>query len=423
MLLVVAATLLLIGGRAGAQIALPQLPIPLPLGDVTSELNGVADPLLQTTQSVVGARLTAARNLVRNNPATIEADPGGAPIRRAEVVAYSPTAAALQQALAAGFEVIRRQTLDGLNAEVVVLRSTAGLSTRNALARLRALDPGGTYDFNHIMMASGSVEPVAATAIRTEHTPAADEHFDLGLIDSGVDIAHPVLRPSRIAQAGCNGRASVTAHGTAVASLLVGKSAGFAGGNPGASLLALDVYCGVATGGAVDAVADAVAVLARQHVNIVNISLVGPQNLLLAQVIRAAQLHGILIVAAVGNDGPAAAPLYPAAYAGVIAVTAVGRKLRVLPEACRGTHVQFAAPGADLLAADMRGGLSQVRGTSFAAPIVAGLLSMFRALPGADNESALAQLREQARDLGKTGRDPIYGFGLVGEQFLHNRKD
>jgi subtilisin family serine protease len=85
--------------------------------------------------------------------------------------------------------------------------------------------------------------------------------------------------------------------------------------------------------------------------------------------------------------------------------------------------VQFAAPGADLLAADMRGGLSQVRGTSFAAPIVAGLLSMFRALPGADNESALAQLKEQARDLGKTGRDPIYGFGLVGEQFLHNRKD
>jgi subtilisin family serine protease len=149
---------------------------------------------------------------------------------------------------------------------------------------------------------------------------------------------------------------------------------------------------------------------------VINVSLVGPDNLLLAQSIRALQRRGHLIVAAVGNDGPAAPALYPAAYEGVVGVTGVDGRRRALPEAGRGPQVRFAAVGADLPAAGLHGEYVAVRGTSFAAPIVAGLLAA--ALPAPDSAAAaaaVAQLAAQAVDLGARGADTTFGSGLVGE--------
>src|SRR4029077_8983492 len=85
---------------------------------------------------------------------------------------------------------------------------------------------------------------------------------------------------------------------------------------------------------------------------------------------------GHIVVAAVGNDGPAAPPLYPAAWPGVVGVTGVDDGNRVLVEAQRGPQVKFAAPGAKMAAAKRPSGYTLVRGTSFAAPIVAGLLAL-----------------------------------------------
>ncbi|WP_031310193.1 S8 family serine peptidase, partial [Sphingobium sp. C100] len=70
----------------------------------------------------------------------------------------------------------------------------------------------------------------------------------------------------------------------------------------------------------------------------------------------------------------AAPPAYPASYPGVIAVTGIDGRGRLLPEAGRALHVDFAAPGADMQAATMADGKGAVRGTSFAAPLVAGRL-------------------------------------------------
>src|SRR5207245_7526152 len=85
--------------------------------------------------------------------------------------------------------------------------------------------------------------------------------------------------------------------------------------------------------------------LAREHVPVINVSLVGPPNAMLAAIVRDVLSRGYLVVAAVGNDGPAAPPLYPAAWPGVIGVTAVDARQRVLVEAGRGPQVKFAAPG------------------------------------------------------------------------------
>ena len=127
--------------------------------------------------------------------------------------------------------------------------------------------------------------------------------------------------------------------------------------------------------------------------------------------------RGHVLVAAVGNDGPAAPPLYPAAYDGVVGVTAVDAQRRVLIEAERGPQVMFAALGADIKAANLDHGLTGVRGTSFAAPTVAALLAA--PLPAPDKDAAraaIAELAKQAIDLGPTGKDFTYGFGLVGAE-------
>ena len=58
---------------------------------------------------------------------------------------------------------------------------------------------------------------------------------------------------------------------------------------------------------------------------------------------------------------------------------------------------------------------ASVRGTSFAAPIVAGLLARTLARPdSAARDQAVAALAGSAEDLGPRGRDDIYGAGLVG---------
>jgi subtilisin family serine protease len=205
-----------------------------------------------------------------------------------------------------------------------------------------------------------------------------------------------------------------TSHAAAIASLLVGEGTGFRGAAPDASLYVADVYGPTPAGGSALAIVRALGWLAQARTPVVNISLAGPPNAILAAGVAAMVRKGHLLVAAVGNDGPAAAPLYPAAYPGVVAVTGVDVRRRVLPEAGRGRYVAFAAPGADMLAANLGGGLSEVRGTSFAAPLVAGRLAALLQAPGpADAARAVQILSRQAIDLGARGPDPVYGRGLV----------
>jgi subtilisin family serine protease len=400
------------GSPARAQITLPQVPnLPvLQTEPLNRTVNGVleqADP-----QRLREVRQLRIRSLLRTNRTVLEADPRGAPIVRNEVVALSPTPEALDRARAAGFGIGRTRTLEGLDVTIVVLQAPQGISTRRALQRLREADPGGTYDFNHVYLESGQVE--GTTPATSAVPPPAAVGAKVGLIDGGVQRTHPVFAGVTVHEHGCAGSIP-SAHGTAVASLLVGQGDVFHGAAPGAELFAADVYCGLATGGALDSVAEAFAWLSREKVPVINISLVGPANVLLEQIIRVVTSRGHIVVAAVGNDGPSAAPLYPAAYPAVIAVTGVDAKQRVLLEACRGKHVDFSAPGANMSAAGIESPFGLVRGTSFAAPIVAGLLARQVSTVNKEQaDAAVAALVAQATDLGAKGVDKIYGNGLVG---------
>ncbi|HEY5757417.1 MAG TPA: S8 family serine peptidase [Steroidobacter sp.] len=421
--IVLALLLLAIGGLARAQVTLPQVQVPnlpgLPTEPLNRTVNGVLDQA--DPQRLRELRQVRVRNLLRTNRTVLEADPRGAPIIRNEVIALSPTQAALDRARAAGFGIGRTRTLDGLDVSIVVLQAPPGMSTRRALERLRREDPEGTYDYNHVYLESGAVGTVGLAAGAAEALDAASGGTPavatkVGLIDGGVQRSHAVFNGVVVHEHGCTGGSIPSAHGTAVASLLVGQGDVFHGAAPGAELFAADVYCGLATGGALDSVAEAFAWMSREKVPVINISLVGPANALLEQIVRVVTTRGHIVVAAVGNDGPSAPPLFPAAYPDVVAVTGVDAKDRVLVEACRGKHVDFSAPGASMSAAGIEAPFGVVRGTSFAAPIVAGLLArQLTTINKTQADAAIAALVSQATDLGARGVDKIYGNGLVGE--------
>ena len=161
-------------------------------------------------------------------------------------------------------------------------------------------------------------------------------------------------------------------------------------------------------------IAMAIDWMLSQDVRILNISIEGPRNDVLEFVVDAAVSQGALIIAAAGNGGPAAAPGYPGAYPGVVAVTALDERGLVYRRAARGDHIQFAArgsfgPGQSMVETD-----TTLSGTSFAAPVVAAAAArQWRLSPTATREQVLAALRNTALDLGAPGRDPIYGWGQL----------
>jgi subtilisin family serine protease len=411
---------------AQAQLRLPSLPslpslpaaaVPSP-ADTLNPLRRELAPLADTLRS----REQRIGELLRRRADRIEADPAGAPMLRGEVLLNSPGESLLAAARAEGFEVAREQVLAGLAMRVVTLRPPAGWETRRALQRLRELDPQVDADFNHLYLDSGETASPRAAALAAASGEAQLNGIKLGLIDGGVDATHPVFRGGDVHAWGCGGKPVPSAHGTAVASLLVGRTERFRGAAPGARLYAADVYCAEPTGGSVEAVAAALAWLAGERVGVVNISLVGPSNRLLELAVRRASAKGMLLVAAVGNDGPAAAPLYPSAYPEVVGVTAVDASGQVLPEAGRGPHVAFAAPGADMAAAGFApGSYTRARGTSFAAPLVAGLLaaSLHESDP-AGAGLAVAALARSAQHRSASGRDPVYGHGIVARDLRND---
>ena len=220
------------------------------------------------------------------------------------------------------------------------------------------------------------------------------------MIDGGV-ASHPSMARASIEQKGFAGPASATGHGTAVASLLVGDQGAFKGAARGASLFVGDVYGGNPAAGSASAIVRALGWAAAKRPRLINISLVGPANRAVERAVAALRGRGIAVVAAVGNDGPAAPPQYPASYAGVIAVTGVDAKGKALVEAGRARHLDFAAPGADLAAALPGKGFARVRGTSFAAPLVAARFAA---------TGSLDRLAGEARPgKGKVGRGIVCG--------------
>lgn len=336
--------------------------------------------------------------LIRENRHLLEAGDNGEPVRRGVVVVVDPDPVSLELASRAGFRIVGDMRSPELGLRVVQLNVPVRASARSGLRLLRRVAPRLQADFDHVYEpAGGSLAPLQAAL--AANSPTARGRV-VGMIDGGV-AAHPSLAGASIEQNGFAGRPDPTGHGTAVASLLVGQHGPFSGAAPGARLYVADVYGGSSAAGSAASIVKALGWLAGKRPQVINVSLVGPANSVLGRAIQRVQARGISIVAAVGNDGPAAPPQYPASYPGVVAVTAVDARGRALPEAGRAKHLDFAAPGAEMAAALPGRGYARVRGTSFAAPLASARLLM--------TGSTAGLAREARPGRGRVGRGIVCG--------------
>lgn len=367
-----------------------------PLGAVMGQL-GPAGAMVNSlptraTEALANARLGRITELIKVNPTRIVLDQKGFAARAGEVLFDEPDDALLLLAARRGYRLIEKGEVLGIG--FARMATPSGQSLPTAIRALKKLG-ARAVSADQLYLESGTAE-APVTVNSTGMGPA------IGIIDSGVAGRVTARRGFAI------GAPYLGNHGSAIASLITGGGA-VRGALPAARIYSADVYGTDPAGGSASAIAKAIGWLVGENVSVLTISLVGPANLLLARVIAAAQGRGAIIVAAVGNDGPASSPSYPASYSGVIAVTGIDGRDRVLIEAGRATHLDYAAPGADMLAANATGASVAVRGTSFAAPFVAATIAAaYPTLYPSKVRVALARVDAGARKGGSR-----YGRGIV----------
>ncbi len=340
-----------------------------------------------------------------------------------DILAINAGPAQLDRAKVLGFTISQTVSLPGLALEITRLRTPAKTNPPQALRILQQRIPDGWFALNHIYRTNaGPCENgrcYGSVLIGWQVSERCGSGLRLGMVDTAADKNHAALNGRTVVTRSFaeDGRPSSTAHGTAVAALLVGAaSGGFPGLLPAAELYAADTFIGsdpAKTRTNVLLLAQGFNWLLEQQVSVINISLTGPDNKLLQEAIKRLHQRKLVLVAAAGNGGPSAPPAFPAAYPEAIAVTAVDSLLRPYHSANRGEYVTVAAPGVRIWTPGPQGG--QYRdGTSFAAPYGTAVAALLRhQQPGLNPATLFEQMRNSARDLGAPGKDPVFGWGLL----------
>jgi subtilisin family serine protease len=325
-----------------------------------------------------------------------------------------------------GLQVLERINLDHLNGRLVRLRITDGRTPATVTAELqgdvRIYAPQANFYYRH-QQADTSSSMALQYALLKLDVPRAESlaHGSgalVAVIDSGIDQTHPDLAGS-IADVfrGSEADSAGDSHGTEISGIICAHGV-VRGVASDARLLDVRVFQprrsdrpSVAT--TFDLMRGIDWALAK-HARILNMSFVGPRDPLLERSIGVAAAYGAIIVAAAGNGGPKAPFAYPAAYPGVIAVTATDVADRLYVSANHGRYIAIAAPGVDVLVSSGDHAHQLVSGTSYAAAYVSGIVAlMIERNPSLRASAARLALTTAAVDLGPPGPDDQFGAGRV----------
>ena len=262
----------------------------------------------------------------------------------------------------------------------------------------------------------------------------------VGVLDSGVDATVPDLTgsvtvgPDYTKGADPPGYQPPHLHGTYIASIIAGHGSGpgdadgVIGVAPAATVLAVRVILDDQEPGFAayhndtnynDSVGNGIRYAVRHGAGVINMSLGGdtPTRDLQAAIADAIA-HGVVVVAAAGNDamsGSGFTPYsYPASFPGVISVAAVGADGRRASFSDRNASVVLSAPGVNIVGAGPGGSYLEGSGTSPASAIVAGVAALIRSrYPRLGPVQVELAMTSSASRRPAGGYSPDVGFGEV----------
>jgi serine protease len=166
-------------------------------------------------------------------------------------------------------------------------------------------------------------------------------------------------------------------------------------------------------------VAEGIRFAADQGAQIINLSLGGPiKSGILKDAVDHALSKGVVIVAAAGNSGKKVG--WPAAYPGVVAVSATDDTDKIAWFSSRGPEVAIAAPGVGVTQQTICNGgrdkceiFGTFNGTSMASPHVAGVAAMIESLGVTRGDAVRQALYASARTPAGGGDPKLYGAGIL----------
>lgn len=304
----------------------------------------------------------------------------------------------------------------------------ATLDRLRRVAAVREVRPATSYE--HLAVTPN--DPAwssqwAPTKVRAPEAWAVRDGSQLriAIVDDGVDGTRPDLAgrvgpgydPLRRTTIPGGANSDLGGHGTSVAGLAAARGndgTGMAGIDWSATVLPYRVFDEMGCASEVD-VAAGIRAAADAGAHVINLSLGGPDDSsLLRSAVDYAVAKDAVLVAASGNSGAGAPPMYPAADPDVIAVGATTSSDTIASYSNRGSYVEVTAPGDGVVSLAERDGFARSYGTSFAAPIVAGAVALYRAEhPTAGLATVRGALAATAVDLGQAGRDPDFGYGRL----------
>ncbi|HEX4952723.1 MAG TPA: S8 family serine peptidase [Thermoanaerobaculia bacterium] len=241
------------------------------------------------------------------------------------------------------------------------------------------------------------------------HALATGRGVRVAVIDTGVDFDHPELA-GRVRKANnfvSFGEPTFTGdvHGTAVAGVIAADAnnrEGIVGIAPEAEILALKACWPDATGSRGAAcntytLAQAIESALAEGAQVLNLSLSGPEDPLLARLLAKALARGVVVVAA-APERPGEGD-FPSSQAGVVAVRAAGLDGAIARQVGdASSHVGVAAPGVDILAPVPRGAYDFFSGSSLAAAQVSGVVALLlEKRPGLSSRELVELLRRTGR--------------------------
>ncbi|MEL6995498.1 MAG: S8 family serine peptidase [Pseudomonadota bacterium] len=319
-----------------------------------------------------------------------------------------------------GAQLLRTRNIPGLGQQMQFYAFPGNLTLQQARAALQNVASTAVIDLHHIYRLSSGPRLYHSKMLGDDPSKVCRLRgaVRVGVIDGPVNTDHAALKGVSVTRKSVlsAGERHVGAdHGTAVAALIAGGPAAgpLIGVAPGAQVFAAAAFSNAKgrNGGRLENVAAGIGWLAGQRVRLVNMSFAGPPNATMGRILTLSASKGMVMIAAAGNDR-SSKPKYPAAAPEVIAITAVDAAGRLFRKANTGKHIEFAAPGVDIYSAK-GAGASYQSGTSFAAPLVIGLLARRAARGAFSINNARKALRQNVRDIGASGRDTKFGYGLV----------